>query len=100
MACRHHETLKYRVQANRLILAWLNDVRPDDHDCTTVCDMISTEIGDCPGCWRDIALYLSGLSMEYLTGRIAIQDGCVDEMLNAEKAAAITEARLARALVG
>jgi hypothetical protein len=103
MTCQHNDPidpirLRYRLSAHRMVLAWLNNVGLDGHDSKQVFDLIATEIGNCPGCWRRIAEYLAGLSMEYLTGLIAVQDGCVDEGANAEKAATKTEERIAKGL--
>jgi len=102
MTCQHPQVvdgvLRYRLNACRMVLAWLNDYRLHDHDSAQVFNMIAAEIGDCPGCWRRIAEYAAGLAMEYLTGRIAVQDGCGDEEANAEKAAAVIERRIARGL--
>ena len=102
MTCQHDDLfytlrIKYRLYANRMVLAWLNYYN-HDQDSQQVFDMIAAEIDNCPGCWRRIAEYLAGLSMEYLTGRAAVQDSCVDEESNAETAAAITEKRIARLL--
>jgi len=42
-------------RAWRLILAWL----PHDDDTR---QLISDEIGDCPGCWRNVAEDLAGIT--------------------------------------